>query len=205
MQVVTGFEPYTGPRPAPARRWAPWTAATAALLVIGNAVLLVLNLMERRLLTQSKSANPPSRAEITDALGRIHTVSVLMTFALLAFVVVGVTWERKRRSRTRVAQDGETGVEARLRTVWPAGYVVLYAVLAFGLGATLFASTARHNAVTADDFIRYRTFLAAGHATRAVFWSFWIALVLRATQFQEQREAATATPPFAGSYPPPLS
>src|SRR3954468_3966169 len=122
MQSATAFVPYFGPRPAPARRWAPWGIPTSASLALANAALFLLNRIERDLQQHRTSRTPPSAAEVHDTLVRIQRVSQLVILLTIVFLVVTIGWEIKRRSRTRVALHGETGVEARLRTVWRTGY-----------------------------------------------------------------------------------
>ena len=122
--------PYSGPRPSPARVWTPWVLVTASLCGIGNLALLVLNLVERHYQQQRLAGHSPSVARIRDTLSLIHTLATLTLVASIAFLVVGVTWELKRRTRARVARDGETGVEPSLRSVSPTAFWTFW--IAFG-------------------------------------------------------------------------
>ena len=192
MQTFPGVAPYTGPRPSPARRWFPFVMVVSAAAALGNGAQLVLNLNERRLQVQRKSAHPPSSATIRRAISAIHTVSGLTTAAVVAFVIVGLIWEFRRRNRSRVARDGESGVEMRLRTVWPSCYVLFFAMIGLSIVTSSLASGTTHTGMSIDDFVRFRTYLAAGAAARMVSWFAFIALAARATSIQDHREAIAA-------------
>jgi hypothetical protein len=197
MQTASAMVPYFGPRPSPARRVAPWVIAGAVALALSNLALLVLNLIERRLQQRRTSVHPASPKQIHDTLTRIHTVSGVATAVVVAYAVVAVIWEVKRRSRARVAQYGEAGVEARLRVVWRRGYAVFIAMIAGSILLSFLTTQVRHSATTIDDIVRYRSYVAAGHAVRIVMWIWLVVLVDRSTQYQERREAASAPIPIS--------
>jgi hypothetical protein len=161
-------------------------------LAFGNAVLCVLNLLERELQQRRMSANPPSAAQVHTLLGRISLVTHFQTIGLIAFVVVALVWGSKRRTRARVARDGENFVEPHLRTVWPNGYYVTFLFGALSILATILATSTRHTGMNVADVVSYRGYLAVSHLFRVALWSTNIALVYRAIQLQDRREAATA-------------
>jgi len=181
--------PYTGPRPSPARAWAPWVIVVAAACAFGNAALCVLNLIERRYQQRRLTANPVSVARIRHMISLMHSISVALVFAFLAFLVVWISWSTKRRSRLRVSQDGETGVEPRMRDLQPTLYWTEWVLIGVSLLITLIARSLVHPQMTVQQIVTYRTYLAAGNATRLMLWSCLIASVVVATQAQDRREA----------------
>jgi hypothetical protein len=188
---MIGSSDYTGPIPSPARVWAPWVIATSAAAALGNAVVFVLNLVERHYQQQRMTPNPPSPDRIRHTIQTIHAFSSFALIAAIAFGVVGITWSVKRRSKARVKQVGESGVEPALRSVLPIVYFTLFAMLGASFLFSSLASSGTHPGMTIHEFVTYRTYLAVGAAARAVGWACWIPLVARATQLQAQREAAT--------------
>jgi hypothetical protein len=193
---------YTGPRPSPARRWAPSVIAVSAVLVICNVVMLVLNLVERGYQQQRVSGSPPSPERIREALDSLHTVGHVSEVAALAFLVLGVIWSAKRRTRARAAREGETGVETRLRSVKPSVYWSCWAALGASVFLALSARSMVHVGMTAEDFVGYRSNLAAANGARALMWAGWVALVIYATKFQDRREAAAESSGDAVSVAP---
>jgi len=180
---------YTGPRPSPARVWAPWVILAAAACALGNLVQCALNLTERHYQQRRLTANPPSPDRIRHTISLIHTFSSVTLIGALVFLVVGTTWSVKRRTRARVSQDGEAGVEPRLRDIQPALYWTVWVLIGVSLLITLTAHSLVHPGMTVQNFVTYRTYLAAGNVTRAILWSCWIATVVLATQAQDRREA----------------
>jgi hypothetical protein len=188
-----GSAEYTGPIPSPARAWAPWVIVTAAAAAFGNTIVCVLDLMERHYQQQRLTAHPPSVERIRHTIQTIHTVSNLTVVLVIVFAGVGITWSTKRRSKARLRQVGERGVEPALRSVQPIVYFTLFAMVGVSLLFTVLASSGTHPGMTINDFVTFRTRLAVAAAARAVAWACWIALVARATQLQAQREVATRT------------
>ena len=189
-EALIGSAGYMGPIPSPARAWAPWVIVTAAAAAFGNVIVCVLDLTERHYQQQRLTAHPPSVDRIRHTIQSIHALSSFTLIAAIAFAVVGITWSVKRRSKVRVKQVGERGVEPALRTVLPVVYFTIFAMIAISLLFTMLASSGTHLGMTVHDFVTYRTRLAIGAAARAVGWACWIPLVARATQLQVQREAA---------------
>src|SRR5262245_38556349 len=108
--------PYSGPRPSPARRWAPFVILAAVALAFVNAVLLVLNLIERHYQQQRGGGQYVSQSTIHDTVSLIRTVSRLSIAIDVAFLVVAIVWATKRRTRSRLAMGGEASVEASFRS-----------------------------------------------------------------------------------------
>ena len=185
---------YSGPRPSRARRWAPWVVAVSAGLALCNVAMLVLNLVERGYQQQRISGSPPPSECIRETLDSLHTIGNVSSVAALAFLVLGVTWSAKRRTRARVAEEGETGVEPRLRSVNPSVYWTFWAALAASFALALVARSKVHVGMTAEDFVGYRSYLAATNGARAVMWASWVALVIFATRLQDRRETESVSP-----------
>jgi hypothetical protein len=184
---------YTGPRPSPARRWAPWVIVASAVLAVANVVMLVLNLIERGYQEQRESGVPPVTTHIRETLDSLHSIGVFSSVLAFAFLILAVTWSMKRRTKVRLARYGEEGVEATLRSVQPTLYWTLWCALGASLVLTLLAQSVVHVGMTVHEFVEYRGYLAAANGTRAVMWGSVIALVVCATRLQDRREAADAS------------
>jgi hypothetical protein len=181
---------YTGPRPSPAKPWAPWVIATSAILALGNVFTCVLNVIERHNQEQRlHGADAVVTAHIQHTLTAIRTASTFDLIAASAFVVVGVVWSVKRRPRARLKRDRETAVEPALRTVSPVVYWTFWVTLAASAILAVSATSFSHPGATVQDFITYRTRLAVSAAFRTVMWACWIPLVILSTKLQERREA----------------
>ncbi len=189
---------YAGPRPSPARPWAPWVIATSAAAAFGNAAVCVLNIVERHYQQQRLTSHPPSPQRIHHILNAIRAFTTFDLVAALAFLVVGVTWSIKRRPRTRLKREGEAAVEPALRRVLPLAYGLLFGALIVSIIATTAASSTFHTGMTVSDFVTYRTNLAIGAGARTVMWACWLPLVARATRLQAEREASSP-PTYAWS------
>ena len=187
---------YTGPRPSPARPWAPWVIVTSAASAIGNAAVCVLNLIERHSQQQRLTGTPPSVAHIQHTLNTIHAFTSFDLIASTAFVVAGVVWSLRRRPKTRLKRDGETAVEPALRKVLPVVYWAFWAMLVGSLLLTASAASVVHTGMTIPEVVSYRARLAGSAATRTVMWACWIPLVIRSTQLQKQREATSPVAPI---------
>ena len=182
--------PYTGPRPAPSHRWAPWLLAVAAALVVLQLVAAAGNLWERSIL--SHPVPTPSQLERTHQLLSTLKVTGRVTLGFVAlFVVLDVTWSVKRRTRTRVQTHGERGIEPRLRNAFPAIYFGMMSAGVAGIVVSRIANEQRHLGMTRHDFVGYRTLFATSHALSAVFWVSFVVLVLNAQALQRAREAQT--------------
>src|SRR5207245_631933 len=59
---------YWGPRPSPARRWAPWLIVAAAVTVTCDVIRVVLNLVERHYQQQIAAGHSPNRATVRHVL-----------------------------------------------------------------------------------------------------------------------------------------
>ena len=103
--------------------------------------------MERHYQEQRLTAHPPAVEHIRHTIQTIHTLSSFTLIAATAFAVVGITWSVKRRSRARVKQVGERGVEPALRTVLPIVYFTFFAMIAVSLLFTALAGSgpSRHD------------------------------------------------------------
>jgi hypothetical protein len=187
--VATATSSYTGPRPSPARVWAPWVVVTSSVTAALAATQCWLNLVERHYQQRRLTLSPPSAAQIRHTIDLIHTMRGLSTLSSTAFLVVAVVWSFKRRPRARLKAEGETSVEAALWRVNPIVYGVFWAALAIGLLASLAAGSAVHPGMTIGDFTSYRTRLAFSAGARTVMWLCWIPLVVTATKAQARREA----------------
>ena len=152
--------PYSGPRPSPARRWSPWVIIVAAAAAVGSAAQVVLNLVERHLMQQTESGNPPTVAKVRAAVSAIHTADHLTLVAVFAFLVVGVGWSISRRSRPRLARDGESGVEPSLRSVCAPVYGAFWICVVLSLVLSQVARSSVHVGSTPADFVQYRGYLA---------------------------------------------
>jgi hypothetical protein len=162
--------------------------AVSAALALYNVAMLVLNLVERGYQQQRIGGSPPPPERIR-TLDSLHTIGRVSSVLVLAFLVLGVTWSAKRRTRARVARDGETGVETRLRLVKPSVYWTFWATLAVAAFLAWSVRSMVHVGMTAHDFVGYRSYLAAANGARAVMWACWVALVIYATKLQDRREA----------------
>ena len=185
--------PYTGPRPAPSHRWAPWVLATAAALVVLQLVATAVNLWERSILGHPVST--PSQLERTHQLLSTLKVTGRVTLGFVAlFFVLDVTWSVKRRTRTRVQTHGERGVEPRLRTAFPAIYFGMMSAGIAGVVVSRIANGQLHLGMTRHEFVGYRTLYATSHTLTAVFWASFVVLVLNAQALQRAREAQSLAP-----------
>ncbi len=192
---------YAGPRPAPAARVAPWFVLAGGVALAANVALVVLELVElvERSFQEGVSAGKPVTASaVHTAIAHIHTMSVTSTFATIGAAVLGVVWLVQRRSRRRLMQHGEAGVEQRLSALSPR----LFTTVLAGLVGAVMATTAAREAITqttrtASDFADYRGFLAAAAACRCLMWAAMISLVVVATRFQDRREVAPLEPTVA--------
>jgi hypothetical protein len=202
MQPVAVMTPYTGPRPSPARRWSAPLIVAMAATALGNVVLLGLNLVERHNLARGKAGHPVSQAFFDDTLSAIRGASRITLGTTIAFAVIGIVWATKRRSRRSLSTRGEQGVEVRLTIVSRALYATFWVMLGAAFLTSELAKAKTHGGVTVDDFIQYRTFLAVGNLCRVVMWSAYIALVVKATRYQEQREHMTSPEPSPLAAPP---
>ena len=180
---------YTGPCPSPARAWAPWVVVTSGVLAVGNAGEAVLNFVERHYQQQRLTAHPPDAAQIRDTLHAIDLLSNVILLAAIAFLVVGVTWSRKRRTKGRIALGGEAAVEPALRRLLPLQYWGMWTALGASFAVTASASSLNHTGMTIHDVIDYRTRVAIGSVGRTVMWACWVLLVVAATRYQTRREA----------------
>ena len=140
---------YTGPIPSPAKSWALWVIVTTAVAAIGNAVVVVLNLMERHNpATAVERAPAVARARAPDDPHNIHIVGRFDLVVASIFLVVTIIWANKRRPRARLRQFGETAVEPSLYKVIPAVYVALFVALGVALLFTSLASGEIHTPTT---------------------------------------------------------
>jgi hypothetical protein len=164
--------------------------ATCAILVALNFVAMALNLGERRLQQQAETG-VPQVTKIHDFLSALRLVGLVSAIVAVAFLVVEVGWSIKRRTRRRVAQDGESGVEPLLWNVSHGAYSLYWLTLVASFGLATFARGSLHVGMKRSDFVDYRTYLAAGNALRAVMWGCWVVLVRKSTVIQDRRESLT--------------
>jgi len=190
----TDAEPgtYTGPTPSPARAWAPWVVIASGVAAIANAVVFVLNLVERHDQQQRLTSDPPSAQDIRSTMDSIRTFSMVALIAAAAFLVVGIIWSMRRRPRDRLHLEGESAVEPALRRVLPFPYWAMWTALVISFVVSFSAGEALHAGMTAQDFVDYRTLLAVGAGFRALVWICWVILVVAATRTQSRREAGSA-------------
>jgi hypothetical protein len=200
--------PYTGPRPSPARGLAPWVLAASAAIALSNAVQCVLNLLERSYQQRRYTANPPSADQVRTAINTIKALGGITSVVVLVWFILALVWSSHRRPRQRLRQAGEQSVEPALRKIEPAVWWTLWVALGLGLLMTFVARGTVHTGMTADDFARYRGFLALSNLARAASWTCWVALVARATQLQTYRESMpmmpAPSPPYAQAWAPPI-
>jgi hypothetical protein len=189
MGVAT-MAPYTGPRPSPARGLAPWVLAASAAIALSNVAQCALNLLERSYQQRRLTTNPPSAAQVRAAINTVKALGTITTLVALVWFVLVIVWASHRRPRQRLRHAGESAVEPSLRTVDPAAWWTLWVALALGVLMTAVARSAVHPGMSADDFARYRGYLALGNIARAGSWTCWVVLVARATAQQSRREAA---------------
>jgi hypothetical protein len=195
MQPADVMTAYTGPRPSPAKRWAPALVTLMAIDAVANVVAFGLNLVERHNLERAKSGNPVSRAFLDDTLSTIRALGRISLVVTIGVAIVGVVWSHKRRAPSRKNLGGESAVEPSLHNVSRALNTTFWVMLALAFLATRIAASTQHLGMTADDFIRYRTYLAASDLFRAVMWGSFAALVVKANKLQERRELAPPLPP----------
>ena len=191
MTDARSADGYTGPRPSRARPWAPWVIVTSALASAANAVVCGLNLVERHYQQQRLTDNPPSASRIRHTLNAIHAVTSFELLVGAVFVVVGVVWSLRRRSKLRLKREGEAAVEPALRNVFPVVYWAFWIALVGSVLLTVSASSIFHTGMTVHGYVTYRTRLAESAAARSIMWACWIPLVVRSTKLQSQREAST--------------
>jgi hypothetical protein len=197
---ATGPVEYRGPLPSPAKRWAPFVITAAAAAGVASVVLVALNLMERHN-QQQRLTGTASAAHIQTTLHAIHWFSNFSVGATWALVAVAVVWEIQRRPRTRRTVAGEHSVEPLLRHVAPVAYwtfcAAALAVLLLGA-----ASASASHGTTAPDFVWFRTLRVACDAARVFMFGCWIAVVVRSTQRQTQREAPSIAAPATSAGEP---
>ncbi|HEY1738115.1 MAG TPA: hypothetical protein VGI86_05365, partial [Acidimicrobiia bacterium] len=182
---------YLGPRPSPARRWAPWVVLGALLTVVADLVAMSFELVERHWQQRLAARNSVSSATIRSAVAHIqdaHNVAVGTAIVTLALWLV---WATRRRSRKRVAAHGEVGVERPLREVvpWAVGLVVL-TVLASVVCTHIGLGELPPSGRTAADFASYRGWRAASWCCAAATYAALASVVVTATRGQARREAA---------------
>ena len=186
--MASTVTPYTGPRPAPSHRWAPWVLAAAAALVVLQLVSTVVNLWERSIL--SHPVPTPSQLTRTHQLLSTLKVTGRVTLGFVAvFLVLDLTWQVKRRARTRVQSYGERGVEPRLRNLSPGIYFGMVSAGILSIVVSRIANGQVHPGMTRHDFVNYRALFAMSHALSAAFWASIVVLVLKAQTLQRAREA----------------
>lgn len=202
--------PYTGPRPSPARRWAPALEAVLGAAVITNVLLFVLNLVERHNLARAKALHPVSRAFFDDTLSTLTALNRIILVVMIAFIVLDIVWVNRRRGSKRRSELGDAGVEPALSVVSRRLWGTFWATFAVSIVAFAIARSSNHIGMTIDDFIKYRTWLAIAALCRAATWGCYLALVVAATRLQHRREAAgmgaapaPPVPPPAPASPPP--
>jgi hypothetical protein len=161
---------------------------TSGVLAVSNAGEAVLNFVERRYQQQRLTGHPPDAAQIRGTLNAIHSISNVNIIAAIAFLVVGVIWSRKRRTKDRIALGGEAAVEPALRRILPLPFWGMWTALGASFVVTSSASSLNHSGMTIHDVIDYRTRLAIGSVGRTVMWACWVLLVVAATRYQTERE-----------------
>jgi hypothetical protein len=190
--------PYSGPIPSPASGLARWAMIVSGFAALGNAVQLFLNLVERHLQQNVVAGTPPPTWRIRETLTRLQTADRLTFLAAAAYLVVGLTWARRRRPRARLRQEGEYAVEPRLWTVAPAPYVATLGLVLLSIVTAFLARSALHASVTHQDIVAYRTYRAMANLFRALMWTSWVGVIVGATKAQDRREAATVSGNDAG-------
>src|SRR5690349_15967928 len=109
--------PYTGPRPSPARPWAPWVVAAAGVIALSNAAQCGLNLLERHYQQQRTTTSPPSVEQVRAALNTLKVLGTISVIAVLVWFVLAIIWGNQRRPKARLRSHGEESVEPALRRV----------------------------------------------------------------------------------------
>src|SRR3954447_18535989 len=99
--------PYTGPRPSPARPWAPWVIAAAAVLALSNAAQCGLNLLERHYQQQRTTSSPPSVEQVRAALDTLRVLGTIILISALVWLILAIVWGNQRRPRARVRSHVE--------------------------------------------------------------------------------------------------
>ena len=204
MDPLPTSMPYTGPRPSPARRWAPVLEVVVGAVVLANVILFVLNLIERHNLTRARAGRPVSHAFFEDTLSTINALNRIVLVLMLAFLALDIVWVNRRRGPGRRREFGETGVEPPLNVVSSTLWAVFWGAFVGSIVAFAIARANSHAPMSIDDFIAYRTWIAIAAAFRAATWSFYLALVVAATRMQDRREDASAPPAPAPPLPPPM-
>ena len=157
---MPALTPYAGPRPSPARPWAPWVIGGAVVIAVSNAAQCGLNLLERHYQQQRLSPHPPSVDQVRAAVNAVRVLGTLTAIVVLAWLIVAILWSNHRRPRARLRAFGESSVEPALRTVIPAAWWAMWIALAVALIATFVARGIAHPVMNVDDFVRYRGYLA---------------------------------------------
>jgi multisubunit Na+/H+ antiporter MnhB subunit len=191
--------PYTGPRPSPARRWAPMLMVAIVVAVLGSAALLVTHLIERSELQRLKSGHSISRTFIDNHDSFNTLVSRITTAATVVLAVLAFVWTYNRRSSKRLTADGESGVEPPVRSVSSALFMAFWVFVGLAVVSTRIASSYHHTATSISEFIDSRGYLALADLFRVGVWTSFLLIVIKATRQQDEREAATTEelPPVA--------
>ena len=185
-------QPYQGPRPSPARRWAYPLVAFLAVQIICNATLCFLNLRERHNQQLRLTSTPPSASSVNDTLDSIRSIGRISQVAGIATTVLLIVWILQRRSRSRRQMFGESSVEPSLWRATPRPLLItIWASWALALGLGIAASSSEHLHMLVRDFVHYRALLAGGDAARVVYVTALGVLVILMTRRQDQRERAT--------------
>lgn len=189
----SSLQPYQGPRPSPARRWAYPLVAFLAVQIICNATLCFLNLRERHNQQLRLTSTPPSASSVNDTLDSIRSIGRISQVAGIVTTVLLIVWILQRRSRSRRQMFGESSVEPSLWRATPRPLlIIIWAAWALALGLGVAASSSEHLHMLVRDFVHYRALLAGGDAARVVYLTALAILVVLMTRRQDQRERATA-------------
>ena len=188
MQTMVAASPYAGPRPSPARRWAPWVMTGGVLFAVADGITAVMNLRERQLQQQRLSGHPPQGYQVHDVLSVITAASRIRLVLVVAVAVVTIGWARARRNRARLQTDGEAGVEPRLFQVVPKLYGAYLLLVVVALVMNSVTSSAVHSATTVSDIVAYRTDFAVADGLRCAMWVVFVVMVSRVTRLQDARE-----------------
>ena len=192
---MPALTPYAGPRPSPARPWAPWVIGGAVVIAVSNAAQCGLNLLERHYQQQRLSPHPPSVDQVRAAVNAVRVLGTLTAIVVLAWLIVAILWSNHRRPRARLSRV--RGVECRTGVADRDPRRLVGDVDRARRGADRDVRRTRGRA-PGDERRRLRPLPRLSRAQqprRAVAWMCWVLMAARATSRQDERESSVSEPP----------
>jgi len=188
----TGFEKSTivflGPRPSEALKLAPLVQAGLVIWGALQIAYAALNLLEVRLLQNRNSGLTASSQEaVVKNIHHLQTTNFIIQIAFWPTLILSILWNRKRRSRAILRQQGELYVGTRYTEISHGLAIAYWVLLAAIVVTNLFAVT--HGRASFEHLVRVRELLTLGAMARFSFAVVCFEMIRRACKDQRRREA----------------